>query len=82
MMFIDVWGRVLVLAYLILNMLLDIHLKIYIYIYIYLKGSFKRKNFPEKGKVSLSSGCLFETWLPWRNHSFHGQKFAWKKTQG
>ena len=30
MMFIDVWGKVLVLAYLILNMLLDIRLKIYI----------------------------------------------------
>src|SRR3569623_178811 len=31
MMFIDVWGRVLVLAYLILNMLFDIRFKIYIF---------------------------------------------------
>jgi hypothetical protein len=31
MMFIDVWGKVLVLAYLILNMLLDIRLKIYFF---------------------------------------------------
>ena len=34
MMFIDVWGKVLVLAYLILNMLLDIRLKINISVYI------------------------------------------------